>query len=687
MAPEDVGKTALITKSGLYEWNVMPFGLKNATSTFTRTMAEVFKDVGDSFLKIFVDDLNIHSIAWQDHLQHLGTVLSRLREVNLKLNPSKCCFAAGSIVFLGHVVSREGTRPDPNKIDVVRRFPVPTNIANVRSFLGLTGYYRKYIKGYSKMAGPLFELTKKDVVFIWDQERQSAFDDLRRALVQAPVLVRPNFQEPFCLDVDWSTRGVGAILSQKEGRFEKVIAYASKALTEVQRRFHPMEGECYALIWGILHFRQYLHRTHFTLRTDHKPLEWLATVSDAHGRRGRWIDLLQDFSFKIVHRAGLRHANADALSRNPVGQAVDDEDFRQEIQDDPVTQQGMGEAAEKVLAVRPDQHLEWFEKLRESSGLTEHHRRGLGKNHGGSLDPHHLFMVDAVNAIEEGEETNQGVEKIEVVEDEELDATVGEQKTKKSQVKYYNRQQQLELVLAAQELFGIRGYEIETIVEEEGTEVKGSDIWQDATCMALLREGMLPEMIKPEEGKRAKKRVEHYCWKEQKLFFKGLYVPRPEERRSLVVQMHEDLGHFGEQKILTEICQRYFWHHRTEDVKLVVRSCQQCQLVKSEGNIRSGDQELKSIPVCDLFYKVAMDTAGPLPETKAGNKYILVAIDHYSKWCEAKVVADHGAKTAAKFLEDDLICRYGVPNFILIDNGGEWGAEFEVMCKDYAIQH
>jgi len=277
------------------------------------------------------------------------------------------------------------------------------------------------------------------------------------------------------------------------------------------------------------------------------------------------------------------------------------------------------------------------------------------------------------------------VEEIEVVEDEELDATVGERKPKKSQVKYYNRRQQLELVLAAQELSGIRGYEVKATVEEEGTEVKGSDIWQDATCMALLREGMLPEMIEPEGGKRAKKKVEHYCWKEQKLFFKGLYVPRPEERRSLVVQMHEDLGHSGEQRILTKICRRYFWHHRTEDVKSVVRSCQQCQLVKNEGSIRSRDQELKSIPVCDLFYRVAMDTAGPLPETKASNKYILVAIDHYSKWCEAKAVADHGAKTAARFLEDDLICRYGVPNFILIDNGCEWGAEFEVMCKDYAI--
>jgi hypothetical protein len=207
-------------------------------------------------------------------------VLSRLREVNLKLNPSKCCFATESIVFLGHVVSKEGTKLDPNKIVTVLRFPEPNTVTNVRSFLGLTGYYRKYIREYSRLASPLFELTKKDVPFVWNQDYQQAFDALKRALVEAPILVPPDLKKPFCLDVDWSTKGVGAILSQREGRFEKVVAYASKGLTEVQRKFHPMEGKCYALIWGIMHFRQYLHRTHFILRTNHKPLEWLATVSD-----------------------------------------------------------------------------------------------------------------------------------------------------------------------------------------------------------------------------------------------------------------------------------------------------------------------------------------------------------------------------------------------------------------------
>jgi hypothetical protein len=296
-------------------------------------------------------------------------------------------------------------------------------------------------------------------------------------------------------------------------------------------------------------------------------------------------------------------------------------------------------------------------------------------------------MVDVETAVDTEVDTNPSIKVVVTAGNEELEIAIGEQRPKGGQITYYNRRQQLELVLVAQELAGIGGCEVEPTVEGKGVEMKGSDIWEDAACLVLLREGMMPEMCELEEGKRARKRAEHYCWKEHKLFFKDLYVPRPEERRSLVLQMHEDLGHSGEQRLLAEICRRYFWHCRTEDVKSVVRSCQQCQLVKSEGSVHSGDERLKSIPACDLFYRVALDIAGPLPETKAGNKYTLVATDHYSKWCEAKAVVDHGARTTAKFLEDDLICRYGVPSFILTDNGREWGAEFEAMCKDYAIQH
>jgi hypothetical protein len=212
MAPKDVKKTALITKMGLYGWTVMPFGLRNATSTFTRTMSTMFKELGDRFLKIFVDDLNVHSEDWVEHLQHLNSVFFKLREVNLKLN-------------------HEGTKPDPGKINAVVHFPVPKTVTDVRSFLGLTGYYRNYVRGYSRLAVTLFELTRKDVAFVWDLGCQSAFEALKGALIAAPVLIQPDFKKPFCLDVDWSPKGIGAILSQKEGRMERVVAYASKGLT------------------------------------------------------------------------------------------------------------------------------------------------------------------------------------------------------------------------------------------------------------------------------------------------------------------------------------------------------------------------------------------------------------------------------------------------------------------------
>jgi hypothetical protein len=152
-------------------------------------MSLVFKELGGEFLKVFVDDLNIHSENWEDHLQHLEAVFAKLREVNLKLNPGKCCFATRNIAFLGHVVSREGTRPDPSKIDAVVHFPVPKTVTDVRSFLGLTGYYRNYVQGYAQLAVPLFELTKKEVAFVWDLGCQSAFEALKGALVADPVLI------------------------------------------------------------------------------------------------------------------------------------------------------------------------------------------------------------------------------------------------------------------------------------------------------------------------------------------------------------------------------------------------------------------------------------------------------------------------------------------------------------------
>ncbi len=271
---------------------------------------------------------------------------------------------------------------------------------------------------------------------------------LKATLVDAPVLARPDFRKTFWLDVDWSPKGVGAILSQKEGRFEKVITYASKSLTEAQRKFHPMEGECYTLIWGVMHFRQYLHRNHFVLCIDHKPLEWLATVSDAHGRRGRWVDMLQDFNFKIIHRPGLRHTNVDALSRNPIGPATNDDDFNEEIQDIVSAQADASRRDEEFLCIRTSKEIEWLGVRRKDGGLVQHHTCCFGINHCRYDKSYQLYVVDVVSGEEQPKEVVSG--DVEAANGDKLVQDDGEKLVmKRRRPQYFDKRQQLDLILEA----------------------------------------------------------------------------------------------------------------------------------------------------------------------------------------------------------------------------------------------
>jgi hypothetical protein len=433
--------------------------------------------------------------------------------VNLKLNLNKCCFVAKSITFLGHVVSESGTGPDLGKIEAVLHFPQPRTVTNVRSFLGLTEYYRKYVRSYVRLAAPLFELTRKDVDFVWDVGCQQAFQALRTALVEAPILIRLDFERSFYLDVDWSPKGVGAILSQREGKLEKVVAYANKGLIEVHKKFHPMEGDCYALIWGIMHFRQYLYRNHFILRTNHKPLEWLAIVSDAHGKRGRWIDMLQDFSFKIVHRPGLRHTNVDALSRNPVGPAMEDDDFCEEIQDIGNAQIDTHMEKGKLLFIQTGTEMEWLGIRRKDRESVQHHTCCFGINHSMRLSDHHLYVIDVVSEDEQPQELIP-CEAEHKKGDETAQSSTARVVLQRKRPHYYDKQQQLELVLAAQRLLESGEHESQSadLDEEEecGADSRSSDIWEDVSCMKLLQGGMLPATVDPLESKRARKRILNY---------------------------------------------------------------------------------------------------------------------------------------------------------------------------------
>jgi hypothetical protein len=278
------------------------------------------------------------------------------------------------------------------------------------------------------------------------------------------------------------------------------------------------------------------------LRTDHKPLEWLATVSDANGRRGRWIDMLQDFSLKFLHRPGMKHGNADALSRNPVGQATDDDDFSEKVQDVGTMPDDLTEATKSMFSVQYGQDSYWFGFRRHAQQFTEHRWCCFGINHWRCSTDHHLFMFDVVTEVSQDEEDNSPVEDVEEADsegDQNSRPPDGKRALKERGARYYDRQQQLELVLAAQQLSEFGEHESNFMESNEGeisgVEARHVDIWQDTACLELLKEGQLPDTVDLEESKRARKRASKYCWKEQKLYFKGLYVPEQEERIQLVI--------------------------------------------------------------------------------------------------------------------------------------------------------
>ena len=317
VAEDSKEKTAFITHNGLYEFNRLPFGLCNSAATFQRAMTHILRGLEWDICLVYIDDLIIFSRSFDEHLLHLEQVFKRLREADVKLKPSKCHFVKPQVEYLGHTVSAEGLRPNPAKISAVKEFPIPKNVKDLRAFLGLCNYYRRFVKGFALIASPLNKLTSKNVKFSWSPECQTAFETLKKALISAPILSYPDFHLPSHLFVDASQTGIGLTLGQIVDGVERVIAYAGRDLNPAERNYSATEPEALAVIDGIKRFQPYLQGQKFTIYTDHNALRWLMSLDDPSGRLARWSLLIQQFDFDIVHRPGVANGNADALSRRP----------------------------------------------------------------------------------------------------------------------------------------------------------------------------------------------------------------------------------------------------------------------------------------------------------------------------------------------------------------------------------
>ncbi|XP_053539534.1 uncharacterized protein LOC124628632 [Ictalurus punctatus] len=316
LAPEARPKTAFSTATGHWQYRVLPFGLHGAPATFQRLM-DILLRPHRQFAAAYLDDVVIHSSTWADHLFHLREILKALREAGLTANPKKCHLGLTEAQYLGYRIGRGMLKPQQKKIEAVKDYPRPTSKKQVRAFLGLAGYYRRFVPNFSAVASPLSDLTKKgqpDQVR-WTADAERAFQALKEALTSAPILRNPDFDLPFTVHTDASETGLGAVLSQTFDGEEHPVLYISRKLSPAERKYAAVEREALAIKWAIEELRYYLAGRHFILITDHAPLQWMAKAKDTNARVTRWFLALQDFSFQVKHRAGAQHGNADGLSR------------------------------------------------------------------------------------------------------------------------------------------------------------------------------------------------------------------------------------------------------------------------------------------------------------------------------------------------------------------------------------
>ena len=309
-------KTAFSTPDGLYQYTVLPFGVHGAPATFQRLMDRVLRPHRE-YAAAYLDDIVIHSSTWELHLCHLEAVLGALRRAGLTANAKKCRVGLSETDYLGFTIGRGCVKPQQGKVEKIKNWPRPVTQKQLKSYLGLIAYYQKFIQNFATVAGPLYEMTRQihPRRLTWTDETNAAFERLKNALCEEPVLIAPDFNKPFLLQTDASGTGLGAVLAQVIDGDEHPILYVSRKLLAHERNYATVEKECLAVKWAIHHLRYYLWGRTFTLITDHAPLKWMSRNKDTNDRVTRWFLELQDYHFTVEHRPGRKIPHADALSR------------------------------------------------------------------------------------------------------------------------------------------------------------------------------------------------------------------------------------------------------------------------------------------------------------------------------------------------------------------------------------
>ena len=727
MSPEDAHKTAFSTPYGHYEFVRMPFGLKNAPATFQRFMDEILRGLQGEICFVYIDDIIIFADSLEQHEKRFKLVMERLKQAQLKVQLEKCQFLQKRVSFLGHILSEDGIRPDSKKIEAVKDFPVPKSVKNIRQFLGLAGYYRRFIKDFAHTAKPLSNLTKKDVKFSWGEKAQNAFDTLKDALCKAPVLQFPDLSKPYNITCDASGYAVGGVLSQGEIGKDRPIAYTSRVLRGPELAYEVYEKEALAIIHSVKTFRSYIYGRKITIITDHQPLIWFKTA-DLNTRVQKWRFQLAEYDYNIIYKPGKLNLNADALSRNPptteinvVTRAQKEllEKSRSVILKQPTKPIDKNTNLEPKKRGRPRKNLITIQRDPENapvqleSNIEQKNQQILND------DEDETFSIPSIPKISRKLQTPSTIdasseESCESISFEKEDqcpqkrlfvqskdliefrtdniiyfmtsnnepCDVGARKLlEHKKIRHENPQLIGEVILTKDKRH--KNY-FSLCIKGEKPESLSQIKENIYSCLLVLRALLIKHKIELVSIGKSEY-IEGLEWREIlsliEQVFKNCnikfivctgkldYVPL-EKRDAIFYEYHKSPigGHRGVTKTYNRIKHKYYWEGLKDDIQRRIQQCLECQLKKLV-RLKTRQPMIITETPATTFEKVAMDIVGPLKRTQKGHEYVLTLQDQLSKFCIAVPLQNTLAITIADAFIKRLICVFGSPKSVLTDQG------------------
>lgn len=711
MKKEDRHKTAFSTQQGHFEFVRMPFGLKNSPSTFQRMMDNALRDLIGEVCFVYLDDVVVYGKTLTEHNKNLHRFLQRIRETRLKLQPDKCEYLKPELQYLGHIITEDGVKPNPEKCKSVKEFPRPKNAKSIKQFLGLSGYYRKFIKDYSKKSKPLTQLLKKDEIWKWGPEQEKAFVTLKEELCKEPILAFPDFSKQFMLTTDASGFAIGGILSQERNKKEHPVAYASRTLNKAEQNYSTIEKELLAIVWCVKHYHQYLYGRKFKIITDHRPLVWLMNLKDPHSRLARWRIMLEDYDYEIVYKKGALNTNADALSRNPVlvyrrkkkteaiskkRQVEKDEPEKRKrgrprkrklSEDEEIGHSKKRKMLKETIAEQEEPETLTGKRRKLSKTQTEHEKEELNDE---SMIHNKKQKRNLTNRKQNEERRLEEKEKEDIEEPEKPElatkARLGKQiiltndpipegsvdvsfirGENSESIEVYSEED-------SQEYHMIIRIDLEENIEEligKIKEIKEIAINEELEELHIDHDGCVQLSGFPS------KTLEKIWIKEFRnsriaifLHDKRRTIPTDEEIPRILEENHDSLigGHGGIKKTYYRIAENYFWESLRKDVENYVKNCVTCQRNKVSRNPTKMPLVITDTPN-KFNTKIAMDICGPLPLTARNNRYVLTLQDQLTKYFVAVPLRNFTAATVINEFLKHWVSYFGVPQNILTDKG------------------